>query len=186
MNPQLDIETIEAVLAKADQLYTEREISAALDEIAGNITRQLHNKHPVCLSIMLGGLVPAGQLLPRLNFPVEIDYIHATRYRGATEGNELHWIKYPSISLENRTVLLIDDILDEGLTLQAVVEYCQQQGAEQVFTAALVEKQHKRRIGLQHADFTGLTVPDRYVFGYGMDYQNQLRYVAGIYAVHGL
>ena len=125
MNAQLDIETIEAVLAKADQLYAEWEISAALDELAGNITKQLCNKHPVCLTIMLGGLVPAGQLLPRLNFPVEVDYIHANRYRGATEGSELHWIKYPTIPLANRTVLLIDDILDEGLTLQAVVEYCQ-------------------------------------------------------------
>ena len=186
MKPQFDIETIETVLAKADPLYTEREIAAALDEMAENLTEQLHNKYPICLSIMLGGLVPAGQLLPRLSFPVEIDYIHATRYRGATQGSELHWLKYPSIPLANRTVLLSDDILDEGLTLKAVVEYCQQNGAEKVFTTVLVEKQHDRRIGLQHADVTGLIVPDRYVFGYGMDYQNQLRYVAGIYAVHGL
>ena len=186
MKSQFDIETIETVLAKADPLYTEREIAAALDEMAENITEQLRDKYPVCLSIMLGGLVPAGQLLPRLNFPVEVDYIHATRYRGTTQGGKLNWLKYPSISLASRTVLLIDDILDEGLTLQAVVEYCQQNGVKQVFTAVLVEKQHERRTGIQHADFTGLIVPDRYVFGYGMDYQEQLRYVAGIYAVHGL
>ncbi len=186
MKNQLDINAIETVLAKADQLYTEREISNAMDDMAENITQRLQRKHPICLSVMLGGLVPTGQLLPRFNFPVEIDYIHATRYRGATQGSELHWIKYPTLNLEGRTVLIIDDILDEGLTLQAIVQYCQKAGAESVLTAVLVEKQLEQRSGLQYADFTGLTVPDRYVFGYGMDYQNQLRYIAGIFAVHGL
>jgi len=118
--------------------------------------------------------------------PLEIDYIHATRYRGATSGRDLHWMKYPSADLSERTVLVIDDILDEGLTLQAIVKYCQEAGANEVLTAVLVEKQLDSRPGLQQADFTGLIVPNRYVFGYGMDYQGQLRYVPGIYAVHGL
>jgi hypoxanthine phosphoribosyltransferase len=187
MKTQLDIETIQNVLAKADQLYTEREISDALDEMAETISPRLQDKHPLCLSVMIGGLIPTGQLLPRLNLPLEIDYIHATRYRGATSGSDLHWKKYPSASLQDRTVLVIDDILDEGLTLQAIVKYCQEAGAREVLTAVLVEKQlDKPRPGLQQADFTGLTVPNRYVFGYGMDYQGQLRYVPGIYAVHGL
>ena len=176
----------ETVLAKAEQLYTEREISDTIDEMTAEINQQLQDKLPICLSVMIGGLIPAGQLLPRLNFPLEIDYIHATRYKKATTGGDLDWIKYPSISLENRTVLVIDDILDEGLTLQAIVKYCLEAGAKEVFTAVLVEKELEQRAGLQKADFTGLTVPNRYVFGYGMDYQGQLRYVPGIYAVHGL
>jgi len=176
----------ETVLAKAEQLYTEREISDTIDEMAAEINQQLQDKLPVCLSVMIGGLIPAGQLLPRLNFPLEIDYIHATRYKKATTGSDLDWIKYPSISLENRTVLIIDDILDQGLTLQAIVKYCLEAGAKEVFTAVLVEKELEQRSGLQNADFTGLIVPNRYVFGYGMDYQGQLRYVPGIYAVHGL
>ena len=129
--------------------------------------------------------MPTGQLLPRLNFPLELDYIHATRYLGTTAGGELHWLKYPTISLLDRTVLVIDDILDEGLTLSAIVEYCQRAGARQVLTAVMLEKQHARKAAIK-ADFVGLLVPDRYVFGYGMDYQDQLRYAAGIYAVHGL
>jgi len=186
MENKLDIEEIQNVLAKAELLYTEREVSNALDGMAEAISQRLQDKHPLCLSVMIGGLIPTGQLLPRLNFPLEIDYIHATRYRGTTSGRDLHWHAYPSTSLQDRTVLLIDDILDEGLTLQAIIKYCQQAGAEEVLSAVLVEKQLKQRPGLQQADFAGLTVPNRYVFGYGMDYQRQLRYVPGIYAVHGL
>jgi len=182
----IDVETIQNVLAKADILYTETEVNQAIDQMAVSIYEALYNQHPVCLSVMLGGLVPTGQLLPRLNFPLELDYIHATRYRGATQGNDLHWLKYPNADIKGRTVLIIDDILDEGFTLQAIVDYCKKMEAKAVLTAVLVEKQHDRRQGLAHADFTGLKVPDRYVFGFGMDYQEQLRHVAGIYAVKGL
>lgn len=182
----IEIETIEAVLAKAEQLYTEREILDTIDEMAAEISQELQDKQPICLTVMTGGLIPAGQLLTRLNFPLEIDYIHASRYQNETSGGDLNWIKHPTINLENRTILIIDDILDEGLTLEAIVKYCLKAGAKEVFTAVLVEKELEQRAGLQQADFSGLIVPNRYVFGYGMDYQGQLRYVPGIYAVHGL
>ncbi|HAI70104.1 MAG TPA: hypoxanthine-guanine phosphoribosyltransferase [Gammaproteobacteria bacterium] len=186
MENQLSIEEIQNVLAKADLLYASDEVSVALDNMVVDIQQRLSDHYPVCLSVMIGGLIFSGQLLPLLDFPLEIDYIHATRYRGSTSGRDLHWMKYPTISLENRTVLVMDDILDEGMTLQAIVKYCKEAGAHQVLTAVLVEKELDNRPGLQQADFTGLTVPNRYVFGYGMDYQGQLRYVPGIYAVHGL
>jgi len=182
----IDVETIQNVLAKADILYTENEVNQAIEQMAVSIYEALSVQHPICLSVMLGGLVPTGQLLPRLNFPLELDYIHATRYRGTTQGNELHWLKYPNADIKGRTVLIIDDILDEGFTLQAIVDYCKKMEAKTVLTAVLVEKQRDRRQSLAHADFTGLKVPDRYVFGFGMDYQEQLRHVAGIYAVQGL
>lgn len=171
---------------EADCLFSGAEVAAALDNMAAAINAQLANCPTLCLSVMLGGLVPAGQLLPRLTIPVTLDYIHATRYRGATQGAELHWLKYPKVSLQDQTVLIIDDILDEGLTLQAIVEYCQQQGANKVLTAVLIEKALPQRRGLAQADFTGLVVPNRYVFGYGMDYQEHLRAANGIYAVKDL
>lgn len=186
MTTIVDTVIIQNILNKADLLHSEREIQLALDDMAMEIYQHLHTKYPVCLGVMLGGLVVSGQLLPRLNMPLEVDYIHATRYRGATQGGELHWIKQPEIALKDRTVLIMDDILDEGLTMQAIVEYCEQAGAQEVLTAVLVEKQLPQRPGLQRADFCALQVPNRYVFGYGMDYQGQLRHVAGIYAVNGL
>lgn len=185
MKPKIDIQTINNVLAKADLLYTETQVSDAFDDMATLISQQLRHEQPICLGVMLGGLVPTGQLLPRLDMPLELDYIHATRYRESTQGCELQWLKYPTLDLKDRLILVIDDILDEGLTLQAIVEYCLQAGAKEVLTAVLVEKQLPQRPGLAQANFVGLRVPNRYVFGYGMDYQGQLRHAAGIYAVHG-
>jgi len=186
MKDKINIEAVETVLAKAELLCSEREVNQALDDMAASISLKLQYRYPLCLSVMLGGLIPTGQLIPRLNFPLELDYIHATRYRDTTQGGTLQWKKQPTIELTERSILIIDDILDEGLTLKAIVDYCYHAGATEVLTAVLVEKIHDRRQGLPHADFTGLTVPDRYVFGCGMDYQGQLRYVPAIYAVHGL
>jgi len=182
----IDSLAIQNILNKADLIHSEREIQLALDDMAMNIHRHLNGKYPVCLVVMQGALVVAGQLLPRLNIPLEMDYIHTTRYRGATRGGELHWIKHPDITLKDRNVLIIEDILDEGLTLKAIVEYCKKAGALEVLTSVLVEKQLPSRPGLQQADFSALHVPNRYIFGYGMDYQEQLRHVPGIYAVNGL
>jgi hypoxanthine phosphoribosyltransferase len=117
-------------------------------------------------------------------FPLNYDYIHATRYRGEIRGGELNWIAKSSYSFQDRHILIIDDILDEGLTLAALVKHCKKEGAASVHAAVLVNKLHDRKADLQ-ADFVGLDVEDRYVFGYGMDYKDYLRNVPGIYAVKG-
>ena len=106
-------------------------------------------------------------------------------WAGPRRGADLQWKARPGMSLEGRCVLVVDDILDEGLTLAAVLEWCREQGAEQVLSAVLVHKDHDRKPALKRADFTGLTVPDRYVFGCGMDYQGRFRNLRGIYALKG-
>jgi len=171
-----------AMYAKADLLWSRDDVDAALDRMAADITAKLEDSNPLALCVMIGGLIPAGGLLPRLDFPLQIDYIHASRYRGATQGGVLHWIVKPSCSLEDRVVLLIDDILDEGVTLAAIIDYCKAAGAREVYSAVLIEKLHDRKNGLQ-ATFKGLDVEDRYVFGYGMDYKGYFRNAPGIYAV---
>ena len=181
-----EISNIQQVLDEADLLCSHTEVNEAFHQMAENINKQLKNKQILCLSVMLGGLIPTGQLLPLMKMPLELDYIQATRYHGTTQGTELHWLKYPSTPLRGRTVLIIDDILDQGLTLQAIVNYCKKSEAKEVLTAVLVEKQLEQRQGLQKADFTGIYMPDRYLFGYGMDYHGQLRHANGIYAVKGL
>jgi len=179
-------EDIKKVLDEADLLCDGREVTEAIHQMARKINQRLENKQILCLSVMLGGLIPTGQLLPLFNMPLELDYIQATRYHRTTQGTELHWLKYPEMPLQGQTILIIDDILDQGLTLQAIVNYCKKAEAKEVLTAVLVEKQIKNRQGLQHADFTGIIMPDRYLFGYGMDYHGQLRHASGIYAVKGL
>jgi len=134
------------------------------------------------LVVMNGGLIPAGLLLPRLAFPLKVDYLHATRYRERTFGTDLKWIKEAEEPLAGRHLLVIDDILDEGHTLAAILEHCRAAGAAEVLSAVLLKKEHGRSIGLE-ADFTGLQVPDRYLFGYGMDYGGYWRNAPGIFAL---
>ncbi len=170
------------VLEHADLLHDREAVEAALSRLAQAVTERLAQRNPLILCVMQGGLVPTGLLLPRLDFPLQVDYIHATRYRGDTRGGELRWIARPATPLLDRVVLLVDDIHDEGLTLEAIARECRAAGAAEVYSAVLVNKVHDRKHGLR-ADFAGLDVPDRYVFGYGMDYKEYLRNVPGIYAV---
>lgn len=175
---------ISDVFAKSTSIYSKAEVEAALDKMALEIHDALSHKNPIFLCVVIGGIVPLGNLLPRLDFPLEVDYIHATRYQRKTTGKELVWKVTPQCSLKNRTVLIVDDILDGGITLAEIVEYCQMQGAKEVMTAVLVDKNNARLPeGIPHADFCGLQVDNHYVFGYGMDYKGYLRNAPGIYMV---
>ncbi|MBV2121965.1 MAG: hypoxanthine-guanine phosphoribosyltransferase [Candidatus Thiodiazotropha sp. (ex Ctena orbiculata)] len=172
------------VLATADLIYDSQQIAQALDRMALQISERLADQDPLVLCVLNGALIPTGQLLTRLSFPLRHDYIHATRYRGETSGSELEWKGHPSASLNGETILIVDDILDHGITLAAIVEACQDAGAKEVLSAVLVEKRHDRGVGFK-ADFVGLEVEDRYVFGYGMDYKGYHRNAPAIYALPG-
>lgn len=175
---------IKEVYAKSTCIYTANEVEAALDRMAINMTQDLKDENPLFLCVMIGGMVPTGNLLPRLDFPLEVDYVHATRYQGKTRGGELTWLVKPRTSLEGRTVVIVDDILDGGVTLAGIVDYVKDNGAKNVLTAVLVDKHHKRvENGLQKADYVGLTIDDHFIFGYGMDYNEYLRNAPGIFMV---
>jgi hypoxanthine phosphoribosyltransferase len=171
------------IRAEAVELHGPEAIHAALDRMAQEITQTMSERLPVVLCVLTGGIIPTGHLMTRLAFPLESDYLHATRYRGETRGKEVEWVSEPGISLQDRTVLVVDDILDEGNTLADVIRFCRGQGAEQVYTAVLIRKRHERRDPAVQADFVGLEVDDRYVFGFGMDYKGYLRNLNGIFAL---
>ncbi len=173
---------------QAELLFSKKEIDSAILKQAEEINQFLSELDknalpPLLLPVMNGGLIYAGQLLPLINIPVQVDYIHATRYRNTTQGFELEWKVYPQHELTGRVVIVLDDILDEGYTLDAIVNYCKQQQAATVKSSVLVTKQHLRRDENITADFSAMTVPDKYVFGFGMDYQGQLRNLDAIYAL---
>lgn len=175
---------IQEVYKRSSCLYSKAQVEAALDNMATEIHNSVADKNPIFLCVMIGGLVPVGNLLPRLDFPLELHYVHASRYDGATTGRELKWKAKPTFDIQDRTVVVIDDILDGGLTLAAIIEFCHTQGAKAVKSAVLVDKEHQREPGgVVAADFTGLKVEDRYVFGYGMDYKEYLRNAPGIFVV---
>ncbi|MFT4580358.1 MAG: hypoxanthine phosphoribosyltransferase [Gammaproteobacteria bacterium] len=179
----LTTEELETVRQNADQLFSNAEVAAAMDKIANEITHDLSDRNPVVLTVMNGGMVPAAMLLERLHFPLEIDYIHLTRYGDLATGGEIEWIRRPSKKIAGRTVLLVDDLLDHGVTLQSASDACIEGGADQVFTAVLLIKSLLNRPGLPMTDYFGLTAPDRYVFGCGMDYKNYWRNCPGIFAL---
>lgn len=175
------LEEIKKVEAKADRLYSEAEVEAAIERLAGEIEGRLKDKNPLVLCVLNGGFIAAAKLVMRFRFLLEIDAINASRYRGATEGSDIHWIVKPRIPLKGRSVLLIDDVLDEGFTLAEIQNFCRQEGAAAVYTAVLVDKDLGKEKPCR-ADFIGLKVPNRYLFGYGMDYKGYLRNAPGIFA----
>jgi hypoxanthine phosphoribosyltransferase len=170
-------------LATADLLHERQEIDSVIAEMANRIDAALDGERPVFLTVMNGALIFAGQLALAIRTDLEFDYVHATRYRGETTGSELHWLREPQVSLVDRVVLLVDDILDEGHTLKAVRDDCYQRGAKKVLIVSLCTKRHDRLAEGISADFHGIELPDRYVFGFGMDYHEQGRNLPAIYAL---
>ena len=179
----VDLAHIRQVMAEADCLYSAAQLDAAIARIAGEINRELGECNPLVFCVMNGGLIFAGKLLPLLDFPLELSYLHATRYRGSNQGGELVWKHRPATALYGRRVLIADDILDEGHTLAEVRRWCIEQGATDVRIAAMTVKDHDRCVAGIRADYVGLHLPDRYVFGFGMDYHEQGRNLPGIYAL---
>ncbi len=178
--------TIAQALAQADLLVDRTRIDQAIAQMADAIAADYRGETPVYLTIMHGALPFAGQLALELGSrgqDLQLDYLHATRYRGETVGGELVWKHRPATALYGRRVLLLDDILDEGLTLKAVREWCLEQGATDVRIAALTVKRHDRCVPGVSADDVGVEVPDRYVFGFGLDVNEALRNLPAIYAM---
>ena len=159
-------------------------IEAAIARMGAQITRSLEGERALFLTVLHGGLMFAGPLALAIGCDLEFDYVHATRYRGGTRGGELHWLRKPQAAMLGRTVILADDILDEGHTLAALRDACLAEGARRVLIAVLCEKRHGRRVPGIAADCVGVQVPDAYVFGYGMDYHEQGRNLPAIYALN--
>ena len=179
--------SLSAALVDAEIIHDRAAIREAVEEIADDIRADYDNEQPpLYITVMNGGMPFASDLAMALGergLDLEFDYLHATRYRGQTRGSGLAWLHRPATPMRGRRVLLADDILDEGHTMLAVKRWCEDQGAEDVRIAVLAVKVHDRCVEGIEADYVGLDVPDRYVFGYGMDYHEQGRNLPAIYAL---
>ena len=177
-----EVAKLQKVLKKADHLYDLSEIKTAIIRLAEQVTMQYDDKNPLVLCVMSGSLVTMGHLLPALNFPLEIDYIHASRYGKQISGGDINWIHKPKSSLVGREVILVEDIVDHGHTLAFLRKYCKDNHCKSVGCVTLVNK-----VGIEKhcatPEFIGLSVPNRYVFGFGMDYKGYWRNLPGIYAI---
>ncbi|RMA81148.1 hypoxanthine-guanine phosphoribosyltransferase [Umboniibacter marinipuniceus] len=167
---------------QAECLYDHQTVCASIEVLAASLNHDFADKQPVVLVVMTGGAIVAGHLLPQLSFPLELDYIHATRYQGKMTGEKVRWLVQPQISLIGRDVLIIDDIHDVGLTLGEINSYCMERGATSVTSAVLLLKNHPRKASVP-CDYHALEVDDRFVFGFGMDYKGLWRNAPGIFAL---
>lgn len=178
------LEKIRQITSRSRCVYSKADIETALDRMAHEITAQLAGSNPIILSVMIGGIIPTGHLVTRLDFPLQMDYVHVTRYGRDLRGGDLHWLVTPRISLKDRHILIVEDVLDGGLTLASIVDYCHKQGAASVRTAVVVDKQREREEGaLQQADFTGLSIENKFLYGFGLDVEGYLRNVFSVNTV---
>jgi hypoxanthine phosphoribosyltransferase len=166
----------------AELIHSAQEVSGTVRRLAGEIAAQLADRQPLVLSVMGGATVFAGQLLPLLEFPLDFDYVQVSRYGDAIRGGQMTWKVPPPVNVRGRVVLVLDDILDEGITLAEIRASVLALGAAACFSAVFVEKEIGRSKPIR-ADFVGLRVPDRYVFGFGMDVHGAWRNLPAIYAL---
>jgi len=170
------------VLAGAERICSAQAVADAVSRLAREVSVELGESHPLVLAIMRGSVIFSGQLLPQLTFPLEFDYLDVSRYGDATRGGEITWKVTPGTSVTGRVVLVLDDILDEGRTLAEVREKLLEAGARRVCIAVFAEKDTGRTKPIA-ADFVGIKLPDRYVFGFGMDVGGAWRNLPEIYAL---
>jgi len=171
------------MLGRAKKLVSSQRVEAAYDDLAGQLQPLVDAGDCLLLGVMMGGMIPLAQIASRLRGDFLMDYCHATRYRGGTRGGVPQWVQRPRLGLAGRTVVLVDDIYDEGHTLAFIAAYCRAENAARVFSAVLVRKIHPRTVAAMMPDFVGLNVEDRYVFGCGMDYRERWRHLGEIYAL---
>ncbi|HET7931481.1 MAG TPA: hypoxanthine-guanine phosphoribosyltransferase [Rhodanobacteraceae bacterium] len=172
-----------AVLPQARRLYSRDELESAIARMGRELTAALDGERALLLTVMNGGMFFASALAFAIATDLDFDYAHATRYGNATVGREVRWLHQPTASMRDRSVILADDILDEGYTLAALREHCLGAGARRVLIAVLCDKLHDRRMPGLQADYVGVELPDRYVFGYGLDYYGQGRNLPDIWAL---
>jgi hypoxanthine phosphoribosyltransferase len=169
-------------LADAELLFSADQVQAALVHVAKEINATLADQHPLVLSVMGGAVIFTGQLLPMLDFPLDFDYLHVSRYGNEKQGGELHWKVAPRENVKDKVVLVLDDILDEGHTLQAIKQRVMELGATKFYCAVFADKVNGKAKPIR-ADFVGMELPNRFVFGFGMDIHGAWRNLPAIYAV---
>lgn len=180
-----NVPTSSEILQQSEEIISAEVISAAIDRWAIAIRKVCREPNLLVLAVLRGGMIPATWLTSRMSQALELDCIHVTRYGGGIQGGELQWLYQPRSPLKGRQVLVVDDIYDEGYTLQAITQWCQQQGASSVYTATLLRKLHSRGRPRDEVDFYALDVDDYYVFGCGMDCYEHWRHLTSVYRFNG-
>lgn len=181
MSPVSD--SVLAARDRAEELVDARSVQFAIDQTALRIAVELRDANPIVMCVMKGGLPYTAELIKRFHFPLELSYVHVGRYDDTTEGGTLNWFARPIVDIAKRNVLIVDDVFDKGETLGALVAWATDEGANRVLTTVLVSKE-VAEVARIEVDYVALRLPDRYLFGCGMDYRGYWRNLTSIYALH--
>ena len=179
----MDADRAQQVHQDAELLFDADHVEQAIADLARRVEAECSDDFPLVLCVMNGGLYLTGQLLRHWNFPLTLDYVHATRYRLATLGKDVLWKAYPQNRINDRNVIIVDDIFDQGYTLEEVKAYCQKHGARTISSVFLIRKSHQRKVADVSPEFVGLECGDCYVYGVGMDLNGHFRNLSDIYAL---
>jgi hypoxanthine phosphoribosyltransferase len=175
-----------SLLDNAEEIFDQQAVDAAVKRVAATLNDRFGNPDdaafPLVLGVMGGAVVFTGQLLPQLNFPLEFDYIHVSRYGDDDQGGRVVWKVIPRPNVAGRTIIVLDDILDEGETLAHVKQRLLDMGAAEVIITVFADKTIKRSKPVK-ADIVGLTIPDKFVVGFGMDVYGYWRNLPGLWAI---
>lgn len=176
-----------AILEKTELIHDAQAVQAAVTRVARTLNQRFgqddSTAFPLVLGVMGGAVIFTGQLLPQLSFPLEYDYIHVSRYGDDDKGGGLQWKVVPRQNVKGRTVIVVDDILDEGETLAEVKSRLLSMGARDVVLTVFADKQIGKKKAVE-ADVVGLTVPNKFVIGFGMDTHGYWRNLPEIRAVN--
>lgn len=158
----------------ATVLVTEEQIEEAVDEIAAKLGDDVRDCHPILVGVLIGAFVFMADLVRRLDFPLEVDFVNASSYGDRTNPDELEIVTDMTLDVTGRHVVIVDDIADTGQTLRALAWMLQERGAATVRTCCLLDKPARRTCDFE-ADYVGVTIPDQFVVGYGLDYAGNHR-----------
>lgn len=179
----IGVQELQAILEQSTLLVSAAEIDEAISRLAEKISLRFAGDVPLLMCIMNGGLMLTGRLMSELSIFAQLDYMQTSRYRDGTVGGTLNWRVKPDQSIEGRSVVLIDDIFDEGHTLAGIHAHCLDSGASKVCSVVLFDKEHDHKVDHYRPDLVGMAVQDHYLFGFGMDYGGHFRHLPDVYAL---
>ncbi|MBQ8731272.1 MAG: hypoxanthine phosphoribosyltransferase [Oscillospiraceae bacterium] len=156
-------------------LVTEEELAAKVAEIGAKITEDYAGKDLLLVSVLKGSVVFMADLMRAVNLPIEIDFMAVSSYgSGVKTSGVVKILKDLDVDVAGRHILLVEDILDSGMTLQYIMEMLSQRGAADIKICTLLDKPERRKVNIQ-ADYFGFVIPDKFVVGYGLDYDETYR-----------
>jgi len=164
-------------LEKREVIITREEIAKKVAELASRIRKDYKGKNPLVIGILKGSFVFMSDLVRAMNIPVEIDFVVLSSYGASRESSgKIKLVKDVQTPINGRHVLVVEDIIDRGLTVRFLLDYLKFRKPASLKLCAMFDKPARRKVEVP-IDYLGFTVPDTFVVGYGLDYDEKFRYL---------